>query len=92
MIVYGTNPVLEALRAGRVRTVRVVSAFPKMVEVRRLAQEAGVPITRAAESVLDQVTQGARHQGIVAELTTPQPVTLEAVSYTHLTLPTILRV
>jgi len=77
VIIYGTNPVLEALRAGRVCTVRVISAFPKMVEVRRLAEEAGVPITRAAESVLDQVTQGARHQGIVAELTPPQPITLE---------------
>ncbi len=78
MIVYGLNPVLEALRAGRVRAIRLGTASsPRTAEVRRLATAAGTPVTRVPTEVLDRVTGGAVHQGVVADVAIPAPLTLD---------------
>ena len=78
MIVYGINPVLEALRAGRVRAVRLgTAASARTAEVRRLAAAAGMPVTRVPSEVLDRATSGAVHQGVVADVTAPEPLTLD---------------
>ena len=55
MLIYGLNPVLEALRAGRVTQVRVVAtARDRMRDLRQVAESAGVPIrvVEAAEPYL----------------------------------------
>lgn len=79
MIVYGVNPVLEALRAARVRTVRLAAASRKTAEVRRFAQQSGVPVVRVSQAVLDRLAGGGAHQGVAADVRPPEPVTLEAL-------------
>ena len=64
MIVYGVNAVIEALRSGQVRAVRVATDGGRLVEVRRLATAHGVPVARVAVEVLDRVAGGAVHQGV----------------------------
>ena len=46
MIVYGINPVLEALRAGRVRRLRVARSDRRIDEALTLARELRVPVER----------------------------------------------
>jgi 23S rRNA (guanosine2251-2'-O)-methyltransferase len=69
MIIYGINPVLEALRAGRVRRLRVAPrADQRMQDVLALAEERGVSVDRADAQTLDRLTHGGVHQGIAAEI------------------------
>lgn len=69
MIIYGLNPVIEALRAGRVREIRVADRHDRrMRQIVDLAATAGVPVRRAEPSDLDRAARGGRHQGIVAEI------------------------
>jgi 23S rRNA (guanosine2251-2'-O)-methyltransferase len=69
MLIYGLNPVLEALRAGRVRRLRVGARDDKRIdEVLALARQQDVPIDRVDVGVLERAARGGVHQGIVAEL------------------------
>jgi 23S rRNA (guanosine2251-2'-O)-methyltransferase len=69
VIIYGLNPVLEALRAGRVRSVRVSSRADRRVQdVLRLAATSKVTVQRVEPADLDRAARGAVHQGVVAEL------------------------
>lgn len=77
MIIYGINPVLEALRKGRVRRVRVGSRSDRRVEeALALARERGVAIERADAATIERIAQGGVHQGIVAELDAPRDYSL----------------
>lgn len=67
MLIYGINPVIEALRAGRVIEVRVSSrADERAGTAVRLAEGHGVPVRRVQATELDRLTRGAAHQGILA--------------------------
>ena len=78
MIIYGINPVLEALRADRVRAIRLGTvSSPRTAEVRRLAAAAGTPVTRVPTEVLDRATGGVVHQGVVADVEAPAPLFLD---------------
>ena len=77
MIVYGINPVLEALRAGRVRRLRVARNDRRIDEALTLARELRVPVERADPQVLDRVARGGVHQGIVADLDAPRDYSLD---------------
>ena len=69
MIVYGINPVLEALRSGRVRRVRVGPRGDRRVEeALALARDKGIAIERADAAAIDRAARGGVHQGIIAEL------------------------
>jgi 23S rRNA (guanosine2251-2'-O)-methyltransferase len=69
MIIYGINPVAEALRAGRVRRVRMAQRGDKRVEeILALAREKGVRVERVDAPALDRDARGGLHQGVVAEL------------------------
>jgi 23S rRNA (guanosine2251-2'-O)-methyltransferase len=69
MIIYGINPVLEALRAGRVRTVSVSGrADQRVQDVLRLAGAGGVRVLRTDAADLDRAARGGLHQGVVAEV------------------------
>lgn len=69
MLIYGINPVLEALRAGRVRLVRVADRERRRLdEVLRLAADRRVPVETVAPDVLARAARGTAHQGVVAEL------------------------
>jgi 23S rRNA (guanosine2251-2'-O)-methyltransferase len=77
MIIYGLNPVLEALRRGRVRRVRVGSRHDRRVEeALALAREKGVAIERTDAAAIDRAAHGGVHQGIVAELEPPRDFSL----------------
>ncbi len=79
MIVYGVNPVLEALRAERVRTVRLAAASRRTAEIRRFAQEIGVAVVRVSPEALDRMAGGGAHQGVVADVAPRRAVSLRAL-------------
>ena len=69
MLIYGVNPVLEALRHGRVRRIRVgPRADHRVAEVLALARDRQVTIERTDAAAIDRAAGGGVHQGIVAEL------------------------
>jgi 23S rRNA (guanosine2251-2'-O)-methyltransferase len=68
MIVYGINPVLEALRAGRVRRLRVARNDRRIEEAVTLARELHVPVERVDAHALGRAARGGMHQGIAADL------------------------
>jgi 23S rRNA (guanosine2251-2'-O)-methyltransferase len=69
MIIYGINPVLEALRAGRVKELRVGQrSDDRLRELLSLAGEGGVPVRRVAPEMLDRDARRGVHQGVVADV------------------------
>lgn len=69
MLVYGINPVLEALKAGRVTRLRVSPrADRRMDQMLALAARQGIAVERADAAALDRAARGAVHQGVVAEV------------------------
>ncbi len=69
MLIYGINPVLEALRAGRVRELRVADRTGgRIADLLTTAEREGVAVRRVASAELDRASRGAVHQGVVAEL------------------------
>jgi 23S rRNA (guanosine2251-2'-O)-methyltransferase len=73
MIVYGLNPVIEALRAGRVRKLRVGPRLDRRVEeAMALARRVGVPIERIDAAALDRLARGGVHQGLAADVESPR--------------------
>jgi 23S rRNA (guanosine2251-2'-O)-methyltransferase len=69
MVIYGINPVLEALRAARVRRLRLASRADKRIdEVLALARAHRVPVERVNAQALDRAARGGVHQGVVADL------------------------
>jgi 23S rRNA (guanosine2251-2'-O)-methyltransferase len=82
MLLYGINPILEALRAGRVVGLRVSTAGDdRLAALVRLAEERGVPIRRVSPDELDRASAGgpgkARHQGAVADARAAASVSVE---------------
>jgi 23S rRNA (guanosine2251-2'-O)-methyltransferase len=73
MIVYGFNPVMEALRAGRVRRIRVGRRADRRVEeALAVARQRGVPVERVDDAVLERAARGGVHQGVLAEVDAPR--------------------
>jgi len=69
MLIYGLNPVLEALRAKKATRVRVSArADKRMDEVLVLAGAQRVPVERVDAQALDRAARGGVHQGVVAEI------------------------
>jgi 23S rRNA (guanosine2251-2'-O)-methyltransferase len=69
MVIYGLNPVLEALRAGRVRRVKVgPRGDTRTDQAVSLAKAAGVPVERVDAQALERLSRGGVHQGIAAEV------------------------
>ena len=67
---------LEALRAGRVRAVRLAAVSGKTAEIRRFAHESGIPVMRVSPAALDRMAGGAAHQGVAAEVAPRRAVSL----------------
>jgi 23S rRNA (guanosine2251-2'-O)-methyltransferase len=69
MIVYGINPVLEALRTGRVKALRVSDrAAGRVADVARAAERDRVSVRRVPPAELDRAARGGVHQGVIAEI------------------------
>jgi len=83
MIVYGINPVLEALRAGRVQRIRVARSGAgrggsdrRMDQVLALARDLRVAVDRVDGEALDRAARGGVHQGVAADVEAPRDYTV----------------
>lgn len=71
MRIWGLNPVLEALRAGRAVEVMVgARAEARVAEAVALAERAGVTVRRVGPGELERLAKGGVHQGILADVST----------------------
>ena len=78
MFIYGINPVLEALRTGRVTALRIAARNDdRFAALLRIAGEKHVTITRVGSGELDRLVRGAVHQGVVADVREAQSYTVE---------------
>lgn len=78
MVVYGLHPVLEALRAGRVRRLKIgVRGDRRTDDAVALAKAAGVPVERVDGQALERLARGGLHQGIAAEVEPPRDYGVE---------------
>jgi 23S rRNA (guanosine2251-2'-O)-methyltransferase len=69
MLIFGINPVVEALRARRVARLRIAErSAPRIGEVVALASAQGVEVQQVTRAILDHAAHGGAHQGVVAEL------------------------
>jgi 23S rRNA (guanosine2251-2'-O)-methyltransferase len=91
VLIYGINPVLEALRARRVSALRVNErAGGRLAGVLEAANRSGVPVRRVSRPELDRAARGGVHQGVVAELTDAVPLALEDLLATRTAPPLIV--
>ncbi len=69
-VLVGRRPVLEALKAGsaieRIFLAQGLAPAGVLAEIRRQAQEVGVPIRSIPRTQLDAMSAGGGHQGVVA--------------------------
>jgi 23S rRNA (guanosine2251-2'-O)-methyltransferase len=78
VIIYGINPVLEALRASRVKELRVADrAGGRIGDVMNLARERGVPVHRVPVDSLERDSRRGVHQGVVAEVEEAESYSVE---------------
>ena len=69
MVIYGFNAVMEALRARRVRRLRISTRSDKRIDdILALALAQEVPVERVDRTVLDRLAREGLHQGVVAEV------------------------
>jgi 23S rRNA (guanosine2251-2'-O)-methyltransferase len=69
VIVYGINPVMEALRAGVVRELRVSErGGDRMRDLLALAASHGVRVRRVSADLLNRQARGGVHQGVLADV------------------------
>ena len=83
MQIYGMNAVMEALRAGRVRALRVADRDDaRMAQLLELAHDDRVPVRRVSRDALDRETRDGVHQGVVADVEALPPGSIEAFTAT----------
>ena len=79
-IVVGRNPVMEALRAGRVRRVWVSATADDDKVMQNLliqARAVAVPVDRVPPRALDERSDGTAHQGVLAFCEMREAATLQ---------------
>jgi 23S rRNA (guanosine2251-2'-O)-methyltransferase len=72
--IWGRHPVLEALRAGRARSVLVATGRKQAAVLEEIvadARQQGVPLREASPVEVDAVAPGANTQGVAALVETP---------------------
>ena len=80
MIIYGINPVLEALRAGRVKELRVGDrADDRLKQLLAVAADRGVRVRRVPADVLERDSRRGVHQGVVADVEKAEDYSLDAI-------------
>jgi 23S rRNA (guanosine2251-2'-O)-methyltransferase len=69
MLIYGINAVTEALKAGRVVSMRAGRRSDhRLQQLLTLAEEASVPVRRVSNEELDRESGGSSHQGVIADV------------------------
>ena len=72
MIIYGKNPVREAVRAGKTIDKLFVAGEerdPSLSQIISAAKEAGATVVSSDRRALDKIAEGGNHQGIAAQVT-----------------------
>lgn len=78
-LIYGKNPVIEALRAKKALKVFIVNNFSDQ-KIINIIKESGVSVSNIAPQEMEKMCNGV-HQGIAAELKPYQTVSLEEIIY-----------
>jgi 23S rRNA (guanosine2251-2'-O)-methyltransferase len=80
-ITWGRNPILEALKAGRTlnKILLATGAHGSTEEILARARERGVPVKVVERHLLDEMTEGAKHQGVVAYCSPREYVEVEDI-------------
>jgi 23S rRNA (guanosine2251-2'-O)-methyltransferase len=81
-LLYGVNPIIEALRAGRAPEAITIAAGARderLRELIELAQQRGIRINQARRSDLDREVGNTHHQGVTARLPAPRYAEAEAL-------------
>jgi 23S rRNA (guanosine2251-2'-O)-methyltransferase len=69
MIIYGINAVTEALKAGRVVSLRAGRRTDqRLQQLLTLAEQSSVPVRRVSDDELDRESGGSSHQGVIADV------------------------
>jgi len=80
VIIYGINPVLEALRAGRVKELRVGDrADDRLKQLLAVAADRGVRVRRVPADALERDSRRGVHQGVVADVEKAEDYSLDAI-------------
>ncbi|HEY0590142.1 MAG TPA: 23S rRNA (guanosine(2251)-2'-O)-methyltransferase RlmB [Thermoanaerobaculia bacterium] len=85
MIIFGANPVIEAIRAhpGRIRWIAVSKEEGRRHQrIVDQARAAGVSVRFVAVRDVDRMTQGAVHNGVAAELAAAEYADFETLAGT----------
>jgi len=79
VIIYGINAVLEALRVGRVRDVRVSErgGNERLRQLVALANDRRIPVRHVTVDVLDRAARNGVHQGVVADVEDAKDSTID---------------
>jgi 23S rRNA (guanosine2251-2'-O)-methyltransferase len=81
MLIYGINPVLEALKAKRATRLRVSArSDARMDEILAHAGQQRVPVERVDAQALDRAARGGVHQGVVAEIEEARDYSVEELA------------
>ncbi|HET9703761.1 MAG TPA: 23S rRNA (guanosine(2251)-2'-O)-methyltransferase RlmB [Vicinamibacterales bacterium] len=91
MVIYGINPVLEAIKAGRAREILVAQRADDRLQ--RLLDEAArhrVRVRYVTRDELDHAARGGVHQGVIAEVERLTEATLEDLADTSKGAPLIV--
>ena len=78
-LIYGKNPVIEAIRAKKALKVFVVSNFNDQ-KILNLIKENRLNMVSISPNEMDKMCNGV-HQGVAAELKPYQTVSLEGIIY-----------
>ena len=91
MIIYGLNPVFEAIKAGRVREIRVAQrADDRLQQLLEEAARQNVRVRFVTREELDHDARRGVHQGVVAEVERRTESTLEDLVSTEQGPPLIV--
>jgi 23S rRNA (guanosine2251-2'-O)-methyltransferase len=91
MVIYGINPVLEALRAERVEAIRY--AHRGDARLNRILDEArrtGIVVKRVDATELERAAHGGVHQGVVALVRELGPTTIKEIVATATGVPLLV--
>lgn len=66
-LLYGRNPVLEALKSGRtINKILVADTEGSFGLIINMAKSQGIPVEKTNRRTLEQLAKNARHQGVLA--------------------------
>ena len=69
MLIYGINAVTEALKAGRVVSLRAGRRKDhRLQQLLLIADQSSVPVRRVSDDELDRESGGSSHQGVIADV------------------------